>query len=1008
MTTPAVPNSLRTQVYGSQPPVAQETEIDPPLLRLFRAYRGDSVALPYRHQAESFEHVLAGGEVALTAGTSAGKTLAVGVPLLHKLFVERSVRKVLLLYPTRALLDDQSSVMRRLVQCCADLYPSAKISHDPADSIGRVRGGLSSSQLIAQLGKPLVLATPDAVYWLLRKNVKFSMALIYGLAQAEDIVIDEAHLFTGLMLHNTVHFLDRLRSIGQTYLGRSSRVHYLTATGDETLRKLSPRAQPIAGVSLSGPVRVTFEVCAREDTDTVFQRTLHTALTQGRERILVVCNSARRAHVLFNQLASKPKGGAWRESIPPTFWQQFGLIEVGQAATILDRIVPRAGDHVRAQAREELSIRPRDLSTGRVSLRSEYLVGLGARQIEHYTSIVRRALEHPKAQVDGRLHKGEFGKLLENWTRRLTDKLSRLPDDYGLVIEDGMPIAAALSALDARTTDASTWLETAIDTHDEGHGVPVANLDAATFKDVLRIPGRGREWDGLRSRLAVSLPARCVLDDESIQSKEGFDALYEVRQVSVRRVIEWLTTLPAIDDAQLVATTDALLKSPLVHAAVGLLKDAAVPEHQRPIALLYSGSMARYSREGIIDAFGHITERQVVLFSTSAVEVGVDFEADTLITEECEGSSFLQRFGRVGRRPAISAEAHVLVEPAMAGCLAHALGSPDENITLSRAEFASAITATFPRRSYLATSLYADALHVLVTRQIGRIGAKLAAQSSPEATRLAEQVEQAGIDIAYGLRGTLPAVALNDDGVSKDPFYIFNYVQDDAILPASSPFEVARLDRSFNSILFEKSWRMTFVLLGADDIRDTQGVLRQCLAVALMGPDGPIIVSPKHIGNTSAALIDVIDGYGRSRQDFETKTARLPEPQRTVARQKFWQMRNIPLPWNAFDRPDLLLAYGPVPLGWADRDGLTPRPIADRDGTNIVLPPQWYLVLRHARADSWRPVLESVGAANLDSELYYDDVRLVVEDSPGLVLIERQAGAAWEVWQQLLAVGGQS
>ena len=56
--------------------------------------------------------------------------------------------------------------------------------------------------------------------------------------------------------------------------------------------------------------------------------------------------------------------------------------------------------------------------------------------------------------------------------------------------------------------------------------------------------------------------------------------------------------------------------------------------------------MSKHNRDGLVELFGKL--EKAILISTPAVEVGVDFDADTLITEECDGNGFLQRFGRVG------------------------------------------------------------------------------------------------------------------------------------------------------------------------------------------------------------------------------------------------------------------------------------------------------------------------------------------------------------------------
>lgn len=71
----------------NQPPETDET-VPEPVKKLFQAYtrvKYGEAHLPFRHQAEVFRRVLEDQEVFLVAGTAAGKTLAVAVPLFHKL-----------------------------------------------------------------------------------------------------------------------------------------------------------------------------------------------------------------------------------------------------------------------------------------------------------------------------------------------------------------------------------------------------------------------------------------------------------------------------------------------------------------------------------------------------------------------------------------------------------------------------------------------------------------------------------------------------------------------------------------------------------------------------------------------------------------------------------------------------------------------------------------------------------------------------------------------------------
>ena len=66
---------------------------------------------PYKHQATFGQEVLAGQNAILSAGTGSGKTEAALVPALLKL----NERRTFLLYPTKALLQDQRKRVEEIV-----------------------------------------------------------------------------------------------------------------------------------------------------------------------------------------------------------------------------------------------------------------------------------------------------------------------------------------------------------------------------------------------------------------------------------------------------------------------------------------------------------------------------------------------------------------------------------------------------------------------------------------------------------------------------------------------------------------------------------------------------------------------------------------------------------------------------------------------------------------------------------------------------------------------------
>src|SRR5688572_27531568 len=98
------------EVLVQNPPVSRVGFSDSRIMERFRAFLDDSRAEPLSHQAEAFSKVLGGEAVRLVAGTASGKTLSVALPLFEKL--ERGeVRKLIFLYPTLALMEDQRRVM---------------------------------------------------------------------------------------------------------------------------------------------------------------------------------------------------------------------------------------------------------------------------------------------------------------------------------------------------------------------------------------------------------------------------------------------------------------------------------------------------------------------------------------------------------------------------------------------------------------------------------------------------------------------------------------------------------------------------------------------------------------------------------------------------------------------------------------------------------------------------------------------------------------------------------
>lgn len=924
------------------PTVLRAAFPDNELLGKFRSYPNLEAANPLEHQAKAFRNVLGGNAVRLVAGTASGKTLSVALPLFEKLD-RGEIRKVVFLYPTLALMQDQRQVMDRL----AGIYGFK-------DSVGVIRGGMPRSKLVDSLGKSIIVATPDAVYWFLRKNVKYSHLLIYGLLLADEIVVDEAHLFAGLSAQNLAAFLDRLRDLKSRHFESELRVHLLTATWpqDGTLDKLSPQAVPIDGHSLVGDVRLAIrrEDDFRERSATLVQGTRE-FLDSGAGKVLQVHNSARGAHIAFNQMTSERADARKLKDIPDEFKLRFGVLEVRDALEAAQR-VQRVGllRAAKAGLRENVPVR-----ASRVGKPVEVFVSSEA-VAQSYGGFLEREFKDIRSKVWRIARTKEVFSKAEleiGLGARAMDCMRELG------VDGCTDYATFKQTLEARVGRAQEEAEQAIEAAETGEGIALTLPDMPELEGVLgRMPCFGDFARGFRSGL--------VLDGETTTSGSELPInIYKGVKIPVAKFLSWF-------DEEGRAKLKQEILNKVEHRAVRRMRD----RDDGAIAILYSGSMPRYAREGLVDLFDRV-QMSVVLISTSAVEVGVDFDADALVTEECSGSAFLQRFGRVGRK-GVDAQVKLLVGAEVYAALEGKLSGRD---VVDRGEFSEIVMQTLPERLFLQDSQYVEALQRAVTYQIGEVGREIADRNSP-ADILLKELQEAGVELSYGLRGTMPGVQLRE-GIGKSPFYALRFADRNRILPSDSPFELARLDRAFDEIIYSgrEEQRDVFV-----DLEQTWPSIR---LMAYLDAEGKLRTQPMPDAWTdtenfkiSLARVAVVEQSGALTPEL------LPEVEKLLE-----------LPKRTLHFPKAFLFYGDVALSLraADHGGVERIPHRLQD--------QWMLLIPGADAQNARDFLSGYGLSNLE-ELFYDYDGMShnngLHQALGLVILEEQAGACIAAWERMV------
>ena len=178
--------------------------IDP---RLRAAFESRGITQLYTHQAEAFEHVLAGRQVVITTPTASGKTLCYNLPVLDRILKKPSAR-ALYLFPTKALAQDQMTELHELTKSIGEVGGEAIGVHTydgdtPQDARRTIRTRAH-----------VVLSNPDMVHSGILPHHPRWAKLFENL---EFIVIDELHAYRGVFGSHLTNVLRRLQRICRHY-----------------------------------------------------------------------------------------------------------------------------------------------------------------------------------------------------------------------------------------------------------------------------------------------------------------------------------------------------------------------------------------------------------------------------------------------------------------------------------------------------------------------------------------------------------------------------------------------------------------------------------------------------------------------------------------------------------------------------------------------------------------------------------------------------------------------
>src|SRR5215470_5977247 len=190
-----------TRYFQAKPAVFAPfpSSLDP---RLVEALRSRGVQQLYSHQARAFEIVSKGENLVVVTPTASGKTLCYNLPVLQALVAQPDSR-VLYLFPTKALAQDQLAELGELAKTLPDMRMFTYDGDTPQDARKVVRARAN-----------LVLTNPDMLHAGILPHHTRWVNLFQNLRY---VIIDELHTYRGVFGSHLANVLRRLQRICRHY-----------------------------------------------------------------------------------------------------------------------------------------------------------------------------------------------------------------------------------------------------------------------------------------------------------------------------------------------------------------------------------------------------------------------------------------------------------------------------------------------------------------------------------------------------------------------------------------------------------------------------------------------------------------------------------------------------------------------------------------------------------------------------------------------------------------------
>ncbi|KAJ2808236.1 ATP-dependent 3'-5' DNA helicase, partial [Coemansia furcata] len=183
-----------------------EHPVDARIWAVLRETRG--IEQLYSHQAQAIDTIMGGSDVVVSTATASGKSIIYQLPIVDLLLRDPQAR-VLIIYPTKALAQDQLAALTGLVQQIPALR-HVMVSTLDGDTPSGTEGSGGSQRAVIRQQASVILTNPDTLHMAMLPGVERWRAFWAGLRM---VVIDELHVYQGRFGQHMAHILSRLQRL---------------------------------------------------------------------------------------------------------------------------------------------------------------------------------------------------------------------------------------------------------------------------------------------------------------------------------------------------------------------------------------------------------------------------------------------------------------------------------------------------------------------------------------------------------------------------------------------------------------------------------------------------------------------------------------------------------------------------------------------------------------------------------------------------------------------------